>query len=320
MYQKICVVLILIFSAFVCIVNAQNDRFAGYDAEFWKDVDERLQEIDLTNGICVLPFEAEEKRIETEPYRSFIESRLIKLNDRTYKVVCRNFDDIKEILDNWELETSDLFKQSTISRIGKFLGVQVVATGSIFRYKYSTGAYGYLQFIDVESGRILFAEQVYFTNPIRLVFSSLLLDQFPAFIQADQYYFWQRLDSAVSGEEVQRICVLPVPEIEEGVFYRHQLEMGLTKLEDYKYQVLTRDKEDIESLMEVEEFDMSDLVDPNSAARIGKMIGASAVVLFERSLGDSVKFQVIHTESARILFKGTGEKDNSRNRAVWSED
>ena len=357
MYRRLCLISFCLFLVFVGIVNAEIDRSAAYDAEFWKNIDDRLQKIN-PNGICVLPFEDGNYIFETEPYRNLIESRLIKLHDRAYRVVCRNFDDIKSILDNWELETSVLFKQSTISRIGRFLGVQAVVTGSVWKTLSGTGTHGYLRFIEVESGRILFAQQVYFPNQRRFVLPVLLLDPFPTKVQADQYYFWDNLDEAMTSEKVRRVCVLPIAKVENGQFYRDQMEMGLTRLDDYKYQVLTRDKDEIQNLFNLidndlffvkdrfadslrssqfrktkssvseasmlrskkQKFDMSDLVDPNTAARIGKMIGTEAVVLFKQFEKDSVKFQIIHTESARILFKGIGEKDNSRNYAVWRED
>lgn len=317
MYRITGVVSIFMAIFVACIVNAQPSRFPGYDAELWKNIDERLQEVDL-DGICVLPFEAEEHVVHAEPYRDLIESRLIRLHDRNYNVVCRELDEIETIIDNWELEMSDLFKQSTTARIGEFLGVKVVVMGSIWKHRYSTGAYGHLRFIDVESGQLLFAEQIYFTNPLELTFPDLFLKPFPTEIEADQIYFWEALDEAMGQEAVQKICVLPVHRTKRAMFYRRQMEMELTKLEDYKYQVLVRNRMDIEELIEVREFDMSDLVDPNSAARIGRMIGADAVVLFEFD-DEQVIFQIIYTKTARILFKGAGEKDYSRCRAVWKE-
>jgi len=213
MYRKLCFVSFFVFLIVVSVVNAEIERFAAYDAELWKNIDDRLQKINL-NRLCVLPFEPGSYVFETEPYRGLIESQLIKLHDRTYKVICRNFDDIKKILDN----------------------------------------------------------------------------------------------------------ILPVEKEDADRFYRYQMEMGLTRLEDYKYQVLTRDKDEIQKLLKVIDFDISDLVDPNTAARIGRMIGTESVLLFKEFEKDSVKFQIIHTESARILFKGIGERDKARNYAVWKED
>ena len=93
--------------------------------------------------------------------------------------------------------------------------------------------------------------------------------------------FWKRVDDKLREAKVERIAVLPFkspPDIAEPGRYQRRIETGLIGLSGYRYIVLTRDPDEIEALMRNFAFEMSDLFDQRTVARLGKALGAQVIV------------------------------------------
>ncbi|MCD6507427.1 hypothetical protein J7M22_12505 [Candidatus Poribacteria bacterium] len=122
--------------------------------------------------------------------------------------------------------------------------------------------------------------------------------------------FWKRVDDKLREAKVERIAVLPFkspPDIAEPGRYQRRIETGLIGLSGYRYIVLTRDPDEIEALMRNFAFEMSDLFDQRTVARLGKALGAQVIVS-----GELFKFppaeirlylHLVHAETGRIIYE-----------------
>lgn len=135
--------------------------------------------------------------------------------------------------------------------------------------------------------------------------------------------FWKRVDDRLREAKVERIAVLPFkspPDIAEPGRYQRRIETGLIGLSGYRYIVLTRDPGEIEALMRNFAFEMSDLFDQRTVARLGKALGAQVIVS-----GELFKFppaeirlylHLVHAETGRIIYEEILCFDPKRDRTL----
>ena len=93
--------------------------------------------------------------------------------------------------------------------------------------------------------------------------------------------FWNKLDDRFREAKLERVAVVPFnssSDVPDPQQYQRRIESGLIQLSECRYIVLARDLEQIEALMRNFDFEMSDLFDQSTTARLGKALGAQVIV------------------------------------------
>ena len=112
------------------------------------------------------------------------------------------------------------------------------------------------------------------------------------------------------------IGVIPLVEIsDENTIeqYREKITSSLVQLKDYKYSIVVRSKTDIEKILNELKFQLTDLVNPQSARKIGEFLGADAIVL-GKLLSDGLMLQIVRVSDGKIVWTDNiGNKDLTKN-------
>jgi hypothetical protein len=100
------------------------------------------------------------------------------------------------------------------------------------------------------------------------------------------------------------IGVIPLVEIRDEntiVQYHEKITSSLVRLKNYKYTVVVRSKKDIKKILLELKFQLSDLVNPQSAKKIGEFLGADAIVL-GKLLSDGLMLQIVRVSDGKIIY------------------
>lgn len=122
--------------------------------------------------------------------------------------------------------------------------------------------------------------------------------------------FWNKLDDRFREAKLERVAVVPFnssSDVPDPQQYQRRIESGLIQLSRCRYIVLTRDSEDIEELMRNFNFEMSDLFDQSTTARLGKALSAQVIVsgeLFKKLNGEvRLYLHLVQAETGQIIYE-----------------
>ncbi len=303
--QKLFLSFFLLFLPLVALGAEDTWKYKAYEAEFWNKLDDRFRAAKMER-VAVVPFNSSSDVPDPQQYQRRIESGLIQLSECRYIVLTRDFEQIEELMRNFDFEMSDLFDQSTTARLGKALGAQVIVSGELFKSP-DEEVRLYLHLVQAETGRLIYEEFLCFDTKSERMLPLAQLHPLDAKTEMEQFRFWNSVDEALRSDGIERLAVLS--RNKKGMTdIERQFEIRLVKLADHRYSVMAHDPDRLSRILKNLNLELSDLFDLDTVARVGKMLGTQALVLVKKA-DTGVSVDILNVQTGRLIFRASGSRD-----------